>query len=60
MTTRRILDLIEVVDKLHPEGEPVTISDLDLETSDVPDAVELHRTALIHGNKSGLCHALSL
>ena len=46
MTTRQLLNLIEVVDKLHPEGEPVTVSDLDLETSDVPDAVELHRTAV--------------
>ena len=46
MTTRRILDTVTAYDHLRTEGEVVTAADLGLETTDVPESVELHRTAV--------------
>ena len=46
MTINRILEALTAYDHLRTEGEKVTVADLDLDTDEVADAIELHRSAV--------------
>jgi len=45
MSTDRILESVTAYDRLRVEGEAVTAADLGLDTGEVDEAIDLHRTA---------------